>query len=167
MACGSFSPVTFLHLRLFGTALIEGMSPTETETEQARDWLSQNEPDVVIIGGYLSPVSDAYGKKVTPEQLPLLYCNAHLSQDLAPAPHRVAMCELGTRDSDWIMTDSWESQQKEYQRTVVVLEHFHHQLNEHLKARYNKEVRAMFLCGADLVESFAKPGVWAEDDVRS
>lgn len=77
------------------------------------------------------------------------------------------MCELGIRDSEWIMTDSWESQQKEYQRTIVVLEHFHHQLNEHLKARYNREVRAMFLCGADLVESFAKPGVWAEEDVRS
>lgn len=79
VACGSFSPITFLHLRLFGTALIEGISPTETETEQARDWLSQNEPDVVIIGGYLSPVSDAYGKKVTPEQLPLLYCTTLIS----------------------------------------------------------------------------------------
>src|SRR5688572_984728 len=75
------------------------------------------------------------------------------------------MCELGTTDSDWVMTDSWESQQKEYQRTIVVLEHFHHQLNEHLRERYQSEIRALFLCGADLVESFAKPGVWADEDV--
>lgn len=77
------------------------------------------------------------------------------------------MCELGTADSDWIMIDPWESQQKEYQRTIVVLEHFHRQLNQNLKSRYNTDVRAMFLCGADLVESFAKPGVWAEEDVRT
>lgn len=32
--------------------------------EQAKDWLAQNEPSAVVVGGYLSPVSDAYGKKV-------------------------------------------------------------------------------------------------------
>ena len=45
VACGSFSPITFMHLRLF---------------EMARDKL-QEEFDV--IAGYISPVHDSYGKK--------------------------------------------------------------------------------------------------------
>jgi nicotinate (nicotinamide) nucleotide adenylyltransferase len=46
LSCGSFSPVTFLHLRLF---------------EMARDHLNQGNFDV--IGGFASPVSDGYNKK--------------------------------------------------------------------------------------------------------
>lgn len=50
IACGSFSPITFLHLRMFIMAadyVKFGTDGTEFE----------------IIGGYLSPVSDAYKKQ--------------------------------------------------------------------------------------------------------
>ena len=46
VACGSFSPVTYLHLRMF---------------EMAKDYVRQN-TDWEIVGGYLSPVSDQYKK---------------------------------------------------------------------------------------------------------
>jgi nicotinamide mononucleotide adenylyltransferase len=46
VACGSFSPVTYLHLRMF---------------EMAKDYVRQN-TDFEIVGGYLSPVSDQYKK---------------------------------------------------------------------------------------------------------
>lgn len=46
VACGSFSPVTYLHLRMF---------------EMAKDYVRQN-TDFEILGGYLSPVSDMYKK---------------------------------------------------------------------------------------------------------
>ena len=46
VACGSFSPVTYLHLRKF---------------EMAKDYVRQN-TDFEIVGGYLSPVSDQYKK---------------------------------------------------------------------------------------------------------
>lgn len=46
IACGSFSPVTYLHLRMF---------------EMAKDYVRQN-TDFEIVGGYLSPVSDQYKK---------------------------------------------------------------------------------------------------------
>ena len=46
VACGSFSPVTYLHLRMF---------------EMAVDFARQN-TDFEIVGGYLSPVSDMYKK---------------------------------------------------------------------------------------------------------
>lgn len=46
VACGSFSPVTYLHLRMF---------------EMAKDYVRQS-TDFEIVGGYLSPVSDQYKK---------------------------------------------------------------------------------------------------------
>ena len=49
VACGSFSPITYLHLRMF---------------EMAADYAKYN-TDFEVIGGYLSPVSDAYRKAGT------------------------------------------------------------------------------------------------------
>ena len=46
VACGSFSPITYLHLRIF---------------EMAKDYARQ-QTDYEIVGGYLSPVSDMYKK---------------------------------------------------------------------------------------------------------
>ena len=47
VACGSFSPVTYLHLRMF---------------EMAKDYVRQN-TEFEVVGGYLSPVSDMYKKQ--------------------------------------------------------------------------------------------------------
>ncbi|KAG6381954.1 hypothetical protein JVT61DRAFT_580 [Boletus reticuloceps] len=46
VVCGSFSPVTYLHLRMF---------------EMAKDYVRHN-TNFEIVGGYLSPVSDQYNK---------------------------------------------------------------------------------------------------------
>ena len=46
VACGSFSPITYLHLRMF---------------EMAADY-AKFKTNFEIVGGYLSPVSDAYKK---------------------------------------------------------------------------------------------------------
>lgn len=47
VACGSFSPITFLHLRMF---------------VMAADYVKHN-TEFEMVGGYLSPVSDAYKKQ--------------------------------------------------------------------------------------------------------
>eukprot|EP01102_Stenamoeba_stenopodia_P010052 TRINITY_DN2987_c0_g1_i4.p1 TRINITY_DN2987_c0_g1~~TRINITY_DN2987_c0_g1_i4.p1 ORF type:complete len:280 (-),score=66.83 TRINITY_DN2987_c0_g1_i4:76-915(-) len=47
VSCGSFSPITIMHLRLF---------------EMARDW-GRRVGAFNAIGGYISPVADSYGKK--------------------------------------------------------------------------------------------------------
>jgi len=47
VACGSYSPITYLHLRIF---------------EQARDYLMSETGKYNVIGGVISPVHDAYGK---------------------------------------------------------------------------------------------------------
>jgi len=46
VACGSFSPITYLHLRMF---------------EMAVDYVRQS-TDFEVVAGYVSPVSDAYKK---------------------------------------------------------------------------------------------------------
>lgn len=80
------------------------------------------------------------------------------------AKHRVRMCELATESSDWIMVDSWESLQEEYQTTLLVLDHFNYCLNKDLKEG-ETPIQVRLLCGSDLLDSFNTPGVWAPEDV--
>jgi nicotinamide mononucleotide adenylyltransferase len=96
VACGSYSPITYLHLRMF---------------EMGYDYIADSDT-FEIVGGYFSPVSDAYAKP-----------------GLAPWYHRVDMCSLAVRDSSWIMVDSWEPSQPTYVRTARVLDHFNEYLN--------------------------------------
>lgn len=148
VACGSFSPPTHLHTRMF---------------EMAADYVKEN-TEFEVVGGFLSPVGDAYKKA-----------------GLAPAIHRVQMCKLaadydsptclpGTRTC-WIAVDPWEATKKDYQPTAIVLDHFHHELNEvrggiETADGSKKKVRIALLAGADLVDTMSAPGVWAPEDLQ-
>jgi hypothetical protein len=84
----------------------------QTLLEMAKDHFTDKR-EYELLAGYYSPVSDAYKK-----------------EGLAPASHRVKMCQLGVEStSNWLMVDSWESRQSTYQRTAVVLDHFNYELN--------------------------------------
>jgi nicotinamide mononucleotide adenylyltransferase len=139
VACGSFSPITYLHLRMFEMAL-------DAISEQTR---------FECIGGYYSPVSSNYKK-----------------QGLAPAHHRVRMCELACeRTSSWLMVDSWESLQPKYTRTALVLDHFNEEINVKrggitTKSGERRGVKIMLLAGGDLIESMGEPNVWADQDLH-
>ncbi|KDE08788.1 nicotinate (nicotinamide) nucleotide adenylyltransferase [Microbotryum lychnidis-dioicae p1A1 Lamole] len=148
VACGSFSPLTFLHLRMF---------------EMARDH-AHFHTNFNVIGGYLSPVNDAYAKP-----------------GLASALDRVNMCDLAVRDtSEWIMVDPWEARQPTYLPTAQVLDHFDHELNTirggadclivdpvtGLTKVEKRRVRIMLLAGSDLILTMSEPGVWAEKDLH-
>ena len=124
-----------------------------------------------VIGVVISPVNDAYGKK-----------------DLASGTHRCAMLRLALGDSDWIRLSTWEVRQQGWTRTRRSLQHHQEILdalagdemnsnldNEDLEwippsLRNNEEglgdVQIKLLCGGDLLESFATPGLWADEDVR-
>eukprot|EP00124_Ichthyophonus_hoferi_P004053 Ihof_evm6s403 gene=Ihof_evmTU6s403 len=129
VSCGSFNPVTFMHLRMF---------------ELARDFLERTQR-VEVIKGVISPVNDQYGKK-----------------GLVSAVHRLAMCRIAASTSDWIVIDDWEATQKEYQRTIDVL--------QKVTQDYNRggveNIQVRLLCGADLLDSFRVPGVWRPDDMQ-
>lgn len=61
----------------------------------------------------MSPVHDAYNKK-----------------GLAPAHHRVAMCQLAADTSPLVMVDSWEAAQEQYQFSLHVLQHLERAVND-------------------------------------
>ncbi|KAL4922468.1 hypothetical protein BDW62DRAFT_53479 [Aspergillus aurantiobrunneus] len=137
VACGSFSPITFLHLRMF---------------EMVADYVKLS-TDFEIVGGYLSPVSDAYRKA-----------------GLASAEHRVSMCQRAVATSDWLMVDTWEPTHKDYQPTAIVLDHFDSEINTIRQgidtgSGSRKPVQVVLLAGADLVHTMSTPGVWSEKDL--
>lgn len=155
LACGCFNPATNMHLRMF---------------EIARDFLHRIE-QYEVIGGIISPVHDGYGKK-----------------ELEAATHRLNMIKLALQGNDWVKLSDWESKQETWTRTRQILQYHQNHLNAYLhtsdynvdvneedlkwmpdnirKRCGNKSVIVKLLCGADLLESFGTPGLWADEDIE-
>ena len=75
-----------------------------------------------VLGGYMSPVNDAYHKP-----------------GLLPAQHRIAMCNLAAAVSDLVMVDSWEASQPDAQRSLVVLQRVQRAAQAHYTSAASKE----------------------------
>lgn len=132
VATGSFNPPTNMHLRMF---------------ELARDALRSE--GYCVIGGYMSPVNDAYKKR-----------------GLISAEHRIQMCDLARKSSEFIMVDPWEANQSTFQRTLTVLSRIKCSLCENgLIPR--ESLKVMLVCGSDLLESFGIPGFWITEQVMA
>nr|KAJ0211611.1 hypothetical protein LSAT_V11C400210380 [Lactuca sativa] len=132
VSTGSFNPPTFMHLRLF---------------ELARDAL--NSKGFNVVGGYMSPVNDAYQKK-----------------GLIPSEHRIEMCQLACKSSDFVMVDAWVAKQSSFQRSLTVLSRIRSFFCDNLMIP-NESLKVMLVCGSDLLESFGISGAWIPDQVRS
>ncbi|KAI9163839.1 nicotinamide-nucleotide adenylyltransferase 2 [Paramyrothecium foliicola] len=143
VACGSFSPITELHLQMFELA--------QRHVERT---------DFEIVGNYMSPCSDTYGKS-----------------SLVPAHHRINMCSLAIEEKNAnVMIDEWETLRRDskgrpiYTRTVDVLRRLDNEINDVLggiETADGKTVRAkiMLLIGADLALTMGDPKVWAPADI--
>lgn len=119
-----------------------------------------------VIGGIVSPVHDAYGKK-----------------GLVSQTHRLAMLRLALQTSSWIRISEWETQQEGWTRTRPTLKYHQNYINSIIRdlnginssnlpswvpeniRQIKDPVQIKLLCGADLLESFATPGLWAIEDV--
>ncbi|PSC73874.1 nicotinamide mononucleotide adenylyltransferase [Micractinium conductrix] len=113
-----------------------------------------------VLGCYMSPVNDAYWK-----------------QALAPGRHRVRMCQLAAADSESIMVDPWEVEQRQYTRTLHVLQHVQQGLGALFSAGQAPtpaepgagascppvSPRVLLVCGADVLHSMADPTMWRQD----
>mmetsp|Transcript_23261 Transcript_23261/g.33352 ORF Transcript_23261/g.33352 Transcript_23261/m.33352 type:complete len:230 (-) Transcript_23261:223-912(-) len=125
--CGSFNPVTVFHLLLL---------------ELARDVIEREE-GMIVLGGLLSPVGDAYGKP-----------------GLASSKDRLKMCELATQSSTWITVCSLECNSEVFLPTWKVLM----MVREDLCAYTNRTVHVKLVCGEDLVLSMSK---WVPENVEN
>ncbi|KAF9486020.1 Nucleotidylyl transferase [Pholiota conissans] len=137
VACGSFSPVTYLHLRMF---------------EMAKDYVRQN-TDFEIVGGYLSPVSDMYKK-------PGLLSARHrvnmctLAAEDSDTWLMVDSWEaFQTYQRTAIVLDHFDYE------INTVLGGVRTQDGE------QRKVRVMLLAGSDLIGTMSEPGVWSYSDL--
>ncbi|KJA28878.1 hypothetical protein HYPSUDRAFT_33297 [Hypholoma sublateritium FD-334 SS-4] len=138
VACGSFSPVTYLHLRMF---------------EMAKDYVRQN-TDFEIMGGYLSPVSDMYKKPG------LLSARHRVNMCTLAAEDSDTWLMVDT----W---EAFQSYQRtaivldHFDHEInTVLGGVRTQDGEHRK------VRVMLLAGSDLIGTMSEPGVWIYSDLE-
>jgi nicotinamide mononucleotide adenylyltransferase len=139
VACGSFSPITYLHLRMFEMAL-------DSIREQTR---------FEVVGGYYSPVSDHYKKRglaPSPHRVRMceLACERTSSwlmvdawETLQPTYTRTAKVldhfneEINIKRGGILTSDGTK-----------------------------RGVKIMLLAGGDLIESMGEPNVWADEDLN-
>ncbi|XP_037684501.1 nicotinamide/nicotinic acid mononucleotide adenylyltransferase 1 [Choloepus didactylus] len=164
LACGSFNPITNMHLRLF---------------ELAKDYM-HGTGKYRVIKGIISPVGDAYKKKGL---IP-----AHHRVIMAElATKNSKWVEVDTWESlqnEWIETakvlrhhqEKLEASNCDNQRESPTLEKpgrkrkwteqrqdFSQNKSLQSKAKGVPEVK--LLCGADLLESFGVPNLWKTEDI--
>jgi len=163
LSCGSFNPITVAHLRMF---------------ELARDYLHRMNI-CEVVEGIISPVHESYKKK-----------------DLIPSNHRCNMVRQALSSSDWIRLNTWECEQDGWLETINVMNH-HQNRYTHSSSQANTSriptkrqkldklnanrdepdkslnidtqgpIHVKLLVGADLLESFAVPDLWANEDIEA
>lgn len=156
LACGSFNPPTNMHLRMF---------------EIARDFLHRT-TNYHVVAGLMSPVHDKYGK-----------------EGLVNATDRVQMLRLALNSSAWVHVTEWETHQDDWTPTREVLQYHQELIDSMVNGNVDPTVKRQrvdgstawlthlsgstdtvtikLLCGADLLESFARPGLWKDEDIEA
>ncbi|KAF9047429.1 hypothetical protein BJ165DRAFT_1466171 [Panaeolus papilionaceus] len=138
VACGSFSPVTYLHLRMF---------------EMAKDFVRQN-TDFEILGGYLSPVSDMYKKPG------LLSAHHRVNMCTLAAQDSDTWLMVDpweafqTYQRTAIVLDHFDHEIN----TVLG--------GATTEDGERRHVRIMLLAGSDLIGTMSEPGVWSYSDLE-
>ncbi|RDB25032.1 Nicotinamide/nicotinic acid mononucleotide adenylyltransferase 2 [Hypsizygus marmoreus] len=137
VGCGSFSPVTYLHLRMF---------------EMAKDYV-RHSTDFEIVGGYLSPVSDMYKKPG------LLSAHHRVNMCNLAAEESASWLMVDS----W---EAFQAYQRtavvldhfDYEINTV-LGGVQTEDGEH------RDVHVMLLAGSDLISTMSEPGVWSHADL--
>ncbi|XP_016070139.1 PREDICTED: nicotinamide/nicotinic acid mononucleotide adenylyltransferase 1 isoform X1 [Miniopterus natalensis] len=164
LACGSFNPITNMHLRLF---------------ELAKDYMNAT-GKYRVIKGIISPVGDAYKKKGL--------ISAHHRVIMAQlATKDSSWVEVDTWESlqkEWTETakvlrhhqEKLEASGCDQQQDSPVLERpgrkrkYTEQRSElsqkkSLEPKRKDVPKVKLLCGADLLESFGVPNLWKSEDI--
>ncbi|KAF8622714.1 hypothetical protein AX15_006805 [Amanita polypyramis BW_CC] len=138
VACGSFSPITYLHLRMF---------------EMAKDYIRQN-GSFEIVGGYLSPVSDKYKK-------PGLLSALHRVNMCVLASEET---NTWLMVDSW---EAFQSYQRTAIVLDHFDYEINHKLGGvYTEDGEHRNVRVMLLAGSDLIATMSEPGVWSYEDLN-
>lgn len=136
IACGSFSPITFLHLRMF---------------EMAADYARFN-TNFEVVGAYLSCVGDAYKKTgLVKAEHRINMCSLAVQQSswISVDP--------------W---EALHSEYLETAKVLDHFEHEINEVIGGVQTPHGrKKCRIALLAGADLIQTMSTPGVWAAPDI--
>lgn len=136
IACGSFSPITFLHLRMF---------------EMAADYARFN-TSFEVVGAYLSCVGDAYKKTgLVKAEHRINMCSLAVAQSswISVDP--------------W---EALHSKYLETAKVLDHFEHEINQVIGGVETPVGKKkCRIALLAGADLIQTMSTPNVWAPKDI--
>ncbi|KAI8336036.1 hypothetical protein BD560DRAFT_451070 [Blakeslea trispora] len=140
VACGSYSPITYLHLRMF---------------EMARDHFNGRFDDYELIAGYYSPVSDAYKKEGLVEakhRVKMCELAVESTSDWLMVDSWESRQSMYQRTA--VVLDHFDHQLNQIGRGIKT------------KSGDYKKVKIMLLAGGDLMASFGHPGVWSSEDLH-
>lgn len=141
VACGSFSPPTYLHLRMF---------------EMAKDEIVESQT-YEIMAGYYSPVSSYYKKSgLAPALDRVRMCELaveHTSTWLMVDPWEAGQ---GEYQRTAVVLDHFDE----------MLNGADGEGGVEMADGSRRKYKIMLLAGGDLIESFGEPGVWAEPDLH-
>lgn len=136
VACGSFSPITFLHLRMF---------------EMAADYARFN-TQFEVVGAYLSCVGDAYKKTgLVKAEHRINMCTLAVEQSswISVDP--------------W---EALHSEYLETAKVLDHFDHEINEVNGGVETPVGKKkCHIALLAGADLIQTMGTPGVWADKDI--
>ncbi|XP_035231000.1 nicotinamide/nicotinic acid mononucleotide adenylyltransferase 1-like [Stegodyphus dumicola] len=161
LSCGSFNPITNMHLRMF---------------ELAKDYLHKTGL-FEVVGGIISPVNDGYGKKelISAKHRCKMVELALQSNDWVKLDH------WESEQDGWIPTlKVLEHHQNNLNPVTNInesisvakkqkldIENFVNNNSQEQHWDSSLPVYVMLLCGADFLESFGVPGLWDESDIES
>ena len=175
VACGSFSPVTYLHLRMF---------------EMARDYIKQ-QTQFEVVGGYVSPVNDQYKKpgllsaseravqRVERRSSIVLQLTESTCAHWGPSsratgswsiPGRVSNQSISPQPSCWTISTTRSTRCSVGLKQVQVSATRRRLATDPTDSSRmiigdRKRVRIMLLAGSDLINTMSEPGVWSPTDV--
>ncbi|WFD27426.1 hypothetical protein MNAN1_002422 [Malassezia nana] len=138
VACGSFSPPTYLHLRMF---------------EMAKDQVTEA-GKYELLAGYYSPVSDQYKK----EGLAKGTHRVRMCELAVQRSSNWLMVDAweslqGTYQRTAVVLDHFDQE-------------INGQGGVRLRDGSYRRIKIMLLAGGDLIQSMGEPGVWANDDLH-
>ncbi|KAI3627901.1 NMA1 [Malassezia furfur] len=141
VACGSFSPPTYLHLRMF---------------EMAKDQVIEN-GDYELVAGYYSPVSDQY-KKAGLAKATHRVRMCELAVERSSNWLMVDAWESlqGEYQRTAVVLDHFNEE----------INGKHNEKGMLLSDGTRKPIKIMLLAGGDLIQSMGEPGVWADSDLH-
>ncbi|KAI8394054.1 uncharacterized protein BYT42DRAFT_28818 [Radiomyces spectabilis] len=139
VACGSYSPITYLHLRMF---------------EMAKDhFMEKNEYE--LLAGYYSPVSDAYMKEglaKAKDRVKMCQLAVESTSDwLMVDSWESRQCSY---QRTAVVLDHFDEHLNQINGGIAT------------KSGERRKIKIMLLAGGDLIASFGHPGVWTPNDLH-